>query len=300
MGEKPFIKFYPSDFLAGTSGLSPAERGVYITILCLIYEADGGIARDDARLSRRCGMPKAAFKRTIEALLDEGKLIEDAGVLSNKRAEKAIVDRQNRTQNATHAANQKWNAQRQKTQQKQRPDDADAVPPQCVADASQKPEPEPEKERINISAKADDGFDDFWQHVPKKAGKGQARKAWRSALKKADPETIIAAMQGYARQREGQDQQFTAHPATWLNGERWLDEAAPSQQDFYNQIQQHLQGNENALSGPDQNSGITNHRLSAPISAPEPSGQPSGADGNFGHSRRSERPSFDFIKPRRI
>jgi uncharacterized protein YdaU (DUF1376 family) len=33
MGESPFIKFYPSDFLAGTSGLSPAERGVYITLL---------------------------------------------------------------------------------------------------------------------------------------------------------------------------------------------------------------------------------------------------------------------------
>jgi hypothetical protein len=152
----------------------------------------------------------------------------------------------------------------------------------------------------HISAKADDGFDDFWQHVPKKAGKGQAKKAWRSALKKTDAETIIAAMQGYARQREGQDQQFTAHPATWLNGERWLDEAAPSQQDFYNQIQQHLQGNENALSGPDQNSSIFNHRLPAPVSAPEPSGQRCSTSGDFSDSRGGQRSGFDFIKPRRI
>lgn len=137
MGDKPFIKFYPSDFLAGTSGLSPAERGVYITLLCLIYETDGQVPRDDARLSRRCGAPKAAFKRTLDALIDEGKITERAGMLSNERAEKVIVDRQNRIQNATHAAQQKWDAQRKKTEQNQRPDDAGAMPSQCPADANQ-------------------------------------------------------------------------------------------------------------------------------------------------------------------
>ena len=76
MGEKPFIKFYPSDFLGGTSGLSPAERGVYMTLLCLIYEADGPIPRDDARLARRCGSPKAAFIRAIDCLIDQGKIPE--------------------------------------------------------------------------------------------------------------------------------------------------------------------------------------------------------------------------------
>jgi hypothetical protein len=65
-------------------------------------------------------------------------------MLSNKRAEKAIVDRANRTQNSTHAAQQRWSAQGQKDQQNQRDDDAGAMPPQCVADASQKPEPEPD------------------------------------------------------------------------------------------------------------------------------------------------------------
>jgi len=137
MGDKPFIKFYPSDFLAGTSGLSPAERGVYITLLCLIYETDGQVPRDDARLSRRCGSPKASFKRTLDALIDEGKITERDGMLSNERAEKVIVDRQNRIQNATHAAQQKWDAQRKKSEQNQRQDDAGAVPEQCPADANQ-------------------------------------------------------------------------------------------------------------------------------------------------------------------
>lgn len=144
MGEQPFIKFYPSDFLAGTSGLSPAERGVYITLLCLIYEHDGPIQRDDARLARRCGSPKAAFVRTLDGLIAEGKITQDEGMLSNRRAEKALMDRTNRTQNSTHAANQRWGAQGQKMQQKQRAVDAGAMPSQCVGDASQKPEPDVE------------------------------------------------------------------------------------------------------------------------------------------------------------
>ena len=151
MGDAPFIKFYPSDFLGGTSGLSPAERGVYITLLCLMYETDGPIERHDARLSRRCGAPKAAFQRILEALIDEGKIVEIDGMLSNRRAEKAIVDRQNRSQTATHAAQSRWSAQAGKTQQNQRVKDAAAMPGQCVGDASQKPEPELDITDTNVS-----------------------------------------------------------------------------------------------------------------------------------------------------
>jgi uncharacterized protein YdaU (DUF1376 family) len=137
MGDSPFIKFYPSDFLGGTSGLSPAERGVYITLLCLIYEADGSIKRDDSRLARCCGAPKAAFIRIIDGLIAQGKITDDGGMISNRRAEKAIVDRANRTQIATHAANQRWGAQTGKTERNQRQDDAPAMPEQCAGDASQ-------------------------------------------------------------------------------------------------------------------------------------------------------------------
>jgi hypothetical protein len=35
---------------------------------------------------------------------------------------------------------------------------------------------------------------------------------------------IIAGAQRYAGERAGQDPQFTAHPATWLYQERWLDD----------------------------------------------------------------------------
>lgn len=80
-----------------------------------------------------------------------------------------------------------------------------------------------------------DPFDDFWDSYPRKAGKGQARKAWTGALKKVDSTTLIKAAADYARWCANggvSSPDFIAHPSTWLNGERWLDErparAAPT------------------------------------------------------------------------
>lgn len=69
-------------------------------------------------------------------------------------------------------------------------------------------------------------FDDFWTVVPNKVGKGQARPAWKRAVAKAEPEVIIAGMVRY-RDDPNRDASFTAHPTTWLNGERWNDPPLP-------------------------------------------------------------------------
>ncbi|MEL6362835.1 MAG: hypothetical protein AAFR21_17315 [Pseudomonadota bacterium] len=73
-----------------------------------------------------------------------------------------------------------------------------------------------------ISPKGD--FDEFWSSVPKKVGKVAAEKAYRKALRGADSQTLLDAMKLYAKTREGQDHQYTVHPATWLNQGRWQDE----------------------------------------------------------------------------
>lgn len=145
MSDLPFIKFYASDFLGGVSGLSPAERGVYITLLCLIWDKGHPIEEDHGRLARRCGMPKAAFSRCLEALIDERKIIRVDGRLTNERAEKVIVDRENRTEKARGAASARWSAQSEKIERKQCSDDANASLGQCSGDAipearSQKPD----------------------------------------------------------------------------------------------------------------------------------------------------------------
>lgn len=71
---------------------------------------------------------------------------------------------------------------------------------------------------------ADPGFAAFWDAYPRKTAKGEARKAWAKAVKGgADPGVLIAAAVRY-RDSPGRKPDYTPHPATWLNQERWGDD----------------------------------------------------------------------------
>jgi hypothetical protein len=67
-------------------------------------------------------------------------------------------------------------------------------------------------------------FDVWWSFYPRKVSKGEARRAYRSARKKTDAETLLAGCRLFQAQCLGKDPQYVAHAATWLNGERWLDQ----------------------------------------------------------------------------
>ena len=91
---------------------------------------------------------------------------------------------------------------------------------------SPKPSIEPSKEP-NTSSKDDEVnyyFDQLWSLYPRKVGKGQARKAFKAASKKADFYDLLPKLMDYVQTLEGKDKQFIPHLATWLNGERWEDE----------------------------------------------------------------------------
>jgi hypothetical protein len=66
-------------------------------------------------------------------------------------------------------------------------------------------------------------FNQFWDVYPRKKDKGHALRAMEKALEKATIEQIVAGAVAY-RDDPSRDDEFTAYPATWLNGERWEDE----------------------------------------------------------------------------
>lgn len=68
-------------------------------------------------------------------------------------------------------------------------------------------------------------FDEWWDAYPRKVGKGQARKAYTTAAKKTDPATLLSSLLEQIPTLTRKGPEFTPHPATWLNGERWADEA---------------------------------------------------------------------------
>lgn len=76
-------------------------------------------------------------------------------------------------------------------------------------------------------AARDDEFDQWYAVYPRKIDKGHARTAFKAARKKASLETLLAAAEQFALHSKGTEAKFLAYPATWLNGERWEDEAPP-------------------------------------------------------------------------
>ena len=67
-----------------------------------------------------------------------------------------------------------------------------------------------------------DEFEEFWQAYPRKKDKRAAWKAWKAALKRADPETIISAARAEARRPC--ELKYRKYPATWLNADAWENE----------------------------------------------------------------------------
>lgn len=161
MSESPYIPFYTSDFLGGTSGMTAATKGVYITLLSLMYEAEGPLTQAWDTLARRSGCTLPAFKKAVETLVDDGKVeVADAGIWSVK-CEKHIAQRRERSNSAKAAAEKRW----EKIKEKQCRADANEIRSQC------QPEPEPEKkeEPKGSSKKRGSRLPDDW-HLPKAWG----------------------------------------------------------------------------------------------------------------------------------
>lgn len=70
------------------------------------------------------------------------------------------------------------------------------------------------------------GFDAFWRVYPRQEGERDAKKAWHSAIHRANPADIIAGAQRYAND-PGRDDQYTKTPFKWLEGDCWKDKPRP-------------------------------------------------------------------------
>lgn len=72
----------------------------------------------------------------------------------------------------------------------------------------------------------DDAFIAWWQEYPRRTGKGAARAAFTKAAQKVPVATLMDAARSFAADPNRVDE-FTPHPATWLNQERWADDPLP-------------------------------------------------------------------------
>jgi hypothetical protein len=85
------------------------------------------------------------------------------------------------------------------------------------------------KEQKAARAALESDFETWYSAYPRKVAKAKALKAYIAARKKTDAETLLAGVETYLKTKP--DYADWAHPATWLNGERWLDEPTEAPKD---------------------------------------------------------------------
>lgn len=225
MSEGPWIRFFPSDWLAGTRGMTAAETGIYITLIAMMYERGEPIPNDTGRLARLCGTTTAALKSTLTILCDEGKISIVDGCLWNDRVGVETEIRRNKSTSAQKSAETRWQKQKQNQHRK----DANALHTQSERNANQKPDTRIGDANASLSKEIEREFhEDFWPAYPLKVGKPQALKAYISARKRASFDVIMAGLRRYASERAGQDKKYTKQAQGWLNRDGWTDEPIPA------------------------------------------------------------------------
>jgi hypothetical protein len=78
-----------------------------------------------------------------------------------------------------------------------------------------------------VGKRYEDDYKRFWKTYPRRVGKLASYAAWKKALMIADAESIISGAQAFADDPNRQEE-FTPHPATWLNQGRWEDDPLPA------------------------------------------------------------------------
>ncbi|MDX0276728.1 DUF1376 domain-containing protein [Sinorhizobium meliloti] len=220
MSERPFMQLYVSDFIGDTLHVSTEQIGAYMLLLMAMWNAGGRLPNDDAKLARVVRMSVKKWKAIEDDLL--GFFDVTDGEIHHNRLTKELQKSERKSQLRADAGAKGGSSKALKDKEAR------------LANASDLPQHSPDT-RDNSSLRSEsisigDEFDrDFWPVYPRKVGKGQAIKAYRAARKRASAEEITSGAKRYASDRSGQDPSFTKHPATWLNGQCWLDEPVPQQ-----------------------------------------------------------------------
>ncbi|GAA5100671.1 YdaU family protein [Bartonella acomydis] len=89
----PYVCWYQNDFLGGVRGMRAHEIGIYTILLNEMYARGRPLELSVERLARLCGCDKRTFTNVLEMLIEEGKILNLAHGLWNKRCETVFQER---------------------------------------------------------------------------------------------------------------------------------------------------------------------------------------------------------------
>jgi uncharacterized protein YdaU (DUF1376 family) len=203
------MQLYVSDYLADTAHLTAQQHGAYMLLLMNYWQRGKALDNSNERLSHVARLSPEEWA-DAKPTLEEFFMVED-NVWTHARVEDDLEKIREKSAKASFAGRRSVVARGMNERS-------------TNAEQSLNHKEEDKEEDKDISKK--ELFVDFWNVYPIKVGKGAAQKAFEKAIRTTDADIIIKGAQRY-KLDPNRVQAYTAHASTWLNAQRWLDEALP-------------------------------------------------------------------------
>lgn len=232
-----WLKFWPQDWQRDPAlrSCGIASRGLWIELICIMHDGTpyGHLTINGKPATmKQLGTITGAGEKEVTKLLEE---LEDAGVFSRNDDGVIFSRRMIRDHDRSEEGKRNVNKRGDRSDPSTPPNRGPSSPPNPkansppntqeyrVQESEFKKQKEPPKPPVPggraPGSDSDPDFVAFWEAYPRKDDKGHARNAWKTAIRKAEPSQIVAGCRGYKFEL---NRRFQPLPATWLNGERWL------------------------------------------------------------------------------
>ena len=219
--------------IKGMMLLSPEERGCYNTLIDHQYLMGGPLHDDDKYLAGLMNCDVRVWRRIRQQLLDKKRIVISGGRIEDLRASCELATRQAQRSKRVASGQLGGIASGEARKNKDIGEaGASHTSNQIRGEKSREEPPLPPKGGVPLaeakSSTPEEEFEQtFWPKYPRKQAKKPALKAFIKARKTTPLATIMAGLERYAAAMIGREE-FIAHPASFLNGERWNDEAQPA------------------------------------------------------------------------
>lgn len=220
MAKDPAVMFYTSDFLTGTLLMNYAQKGKYITLLCLQHQ-QGHLSEDD--MLSVCGSyDEKVFSKFLKD--ENGNYYNERMELEAIKRKKFVESRQN-------------NLSKNNSKEVHLETHIDS---HMERHTGKHTELRMENENTNVNIDKDvfnniavkniafnNEFDEIWKLYPNKQGREKARTSYIKARKEGiERETIENGVNRYVEYCKSNsiDRQYIKHGSTWFNQRSWNDD----------------------------------------------------------------------------
>ena len=213
-----WMPLYWGDYFSDTLELSTFQHGCYLLLIGAYWQRGGPLPDEPEALARICRTSCDKLARYGNPVL--ARFHRKDGLLHHKRIDLELL-RSSKRQAVAIANGRAGGLAKGKL-----PHHTNTTPKE---DNPPIPPLKGGRVRNDLNGHSKD-FDAFYAAYPRHVGRRAAEKAYKAALSRGEVGDILAGAMAYAASVKGKEAQYIAHPATWLNADRWLDQGiAPTQ-----------------------------------------------------------------------